>query len=468
MVLCNPLAKRAWLAGISMLLLASCVHHKYDTPITKNTQQPDKVLFDQAMHDIEHGRYEVARISLQTLMNTYESSEYMAKAKLAIADSWYREGGPNGLAQAEAEYKDFILFYPAMEESAEAQNRICDIHYKQMDKSDRDWSQTVRAEDECKQVVIQFPNSKFAPIAMQRLREIQESLAEHEFVVGNFYWKHDMNPAAANRLNALVDQYPLYSKSGEALFEAGDAYSRMGPRFRKKAGEMFARILREYPMSDRADGAKRRLEDMEMPVPQADPAALARAKFEKANYHKAGLMADMTSWIRGNPDLSHAARSGQPTMTDPKRTIPASVPVVNTETASNTGSSLGTTDVSATTVQGNSMLDKSPDARQANGTTTQQANAEANTGPLPTNRDKELKKLRAEQAKKQAALAKKNKKKLKEQQQQNPSQGEQTQGQQQLNQSGASQGAQTPTGTPAAASTPAAAQSPAQNPPSHP
>ena len=45
-------------------------------------------------------------------MNTYDTSEYLAKAKLAIADSWFREGGSHGLAQAEAEYKDFILFYP--------------------------------------------------------------------------------------------------------------------------------------------------------------------------------------------------------------------------------------------------------------------------------------------------------------------------------------------------------------------
>src|ERR1700761_9247131 len=152
MVLSNILSKRASVAALSLALLASCVH-KYETPIAKNTQQPDKVLFDQAMHDIEHGRYEVARISLQTLMNTYESSEYLAKAKLAIADSWYREGGANGLAQAEAEYKDFILFYPAMQESAEAQNRICMIHYNQMDKADRDDTQAVRANLECLAVV---------------------------------------------------------------------------------------------------------------------------------------------------------------------------------------------------------------------------------------------------------------------------------------------------------------------------
>src|SRR5579875_2186229 len=256
MHLFSQLPRRILVACASLGLLASCIHKKYETPIAKNTQQPDKVLFDQAVKDIEHGHYEVARISLQTLMSTYESSEYMAKAKLAVADSWYREGGANGLAQAEAEYKDFILFYPNMEEAAEAQNRVCDIHYKQMDKSDRDWTQTLRAEEECRQVLVQFPNSKFAPQAAQKLREIQESLAEHEFVVGNFYWRRDMNPAAANRLNAVVDQYPLYSKAGEALYEAGDAYSKMGPRFRKKAGDMFARIAREYPLSSRAEDAK--------------------------------------------------------------------------------------------------------------------------------------------------------------------------------------------------------------------
>ena len=42
-------------------LLSSCGHKKYENPITKDTQQPDKVLFDKAIHDIEHGRYEVAR-----------------------------------------------------------------------------------------------------------------------------------------------------------------------------------------------------------------------------------------------------------------------------------------------------------------------------------------------------------------------------------------------------------------------
>src|SRR5499433_1850805 len=172
-------------------LLSSCGirRKKYENPISKDTQQPDKVLFDKAINDIEHSRFEIARLLLQNLINTYDTSEYLAKAKLAIADAWYREGGAHGLAQAEAEYKDFILFYPNMEEAAEAQEKVCDIHYKQMEKADRDPKHALFAEQECKQLLVQFPNSKFAPQAQQRLRDVQEVLAEGEFRVGMLYQK---------------------------------------------------------------------------------------------------------------------------------------------------------------------------------------------------------------------------------------------------------------------------------------
>ncbi len=414
MFLRSYVSKRMMLSVCSVGLLASCMHKKYDTPITKNTQQPDKILFDQAMHDIEHGRYEVARISLNTLMNTYESSEYLAKAKLAIADSWFREGGPAGMGQAEAEYKDFILFYPNMEEAAEAQSRVCQIHYRQMAKSDRDWTQSIRAEDECRQLLVQFPNSKFAPQATQRLRNIQESLAEHEFVVGDFYFQRGANPAAANRLNAMVDQYPLFSKADQALYEAGESYGKMGPRFRPKAAEMYGRIVSDYPLSERVPAAKQDLKDMEVPAPPVDQAALRRAKYEQENYQRPGMMFRSTEWMRGSPDVTHAAKVGAPTMVDPKRTLPASIPVVNnsvdTEVAGSGGAGTGTTDVTAS--QGASgALDTNTDARSKTPTPARATEAsKASQQPLPTNRDEDLKRMRVKQAKKQAQMAKKNRK----------------------------------------------------------
>ena len=348
----------AILLCVSLALLSGCRKKKYENPITKDTQQPDKVLFDKSVADIERGRYEVARLTLQTLINTYDTSEYLAKAKLAIADSWFREGGSNGMAQAEAEYKDFILFYPTMEESAESQEKICMIHYKQMQKPDRDINQAMRAEEECKQMLTQFPNSKFAPQVGQLLRNIQEAIAEGEYRVGSFYHKKGSFPAAANRLQTLTDHYPIYSQADEALWQLGDAYSKMGNRFRERAGQAYSRIVKEYPLSARADEAKQMLKQMEMPVPEADPVAAARMKYEIENRTKPGIMDRTLGFMKSGPDLRTAAKSGTPSMTPMRPAIPVSVPVV-------AGAAVGgTTDVTVQQVGNTSALDTNPDARQ--------------------------------------------------------------------------------------------------------
>jgi outer membrane protein assembly factor BamD len=347
------------LAGVALSLLStSCFRKKkYENPITKDTQQPDKVLFDKAIADIERSRFEVARLTLNTLMNTYDTSEYLAKAKLAIADSWYREAGSHGLAQAEAEYKDFILFYPNMEESAEAQEKVCMIHYKQMEKADRDPKHAMRAEDECRLVLTQFPNSKFAPEAQQKLREIQEVLAQHEFVVGDIYHHKGSFPAAANRLNAVVDAYPLFSRADEALWKLGDSYGRMGPRFADKSALAYARIVKDYPLSPYADVAKGKLEEMEKPIPQADPVAYARQKYEIENRTKQGLIGRSWGVFSHSPDVTMAAKSGTPSVDGLRPTTPATVPVIAPTPVGATG------DISIQTAGSSTALDNNPDAR---------------------------------------------------------------------------------------------------------
>ena len=380
-------------------LLSSCGfrRHKYDDPITKDTKQPDKVLYDRAINDIEHGRFEVARITLNTLINTYDQSEFLAKAKLAIADSWYREGGASGLAQAEAEYKDFILFYPTMEEAAESQQKICLIHYRQMEKSDRDPGQTLRAEDECRTLITQFPNSKFVPETQQLLRNIQEALADGEFKVGAFYLKRGDNSAASNRFSHVADQYPLYSKADEALWDLGLTYERLdgksGNRFRKQAGEAYARIVKDYPLSSFADDAKKRLTEMELPVPEADTAALARMKWEQENRQRSGIISRSTGFLRRGPDVSDAARSGAPAMTAIKPAVPPSVP----QAAGAGGTGAFTGDVTATTVSGPSALDTQPDARAnppatADGVKADSSQTQQSTAATDSARNKKKKK----------------------------------------------------------------------------
>ena len=59
-------------------------------------------------------------------------------------------------------------------------------------------------------------------------------IAEGEFRRGAFYHTKGSHPAAANRLQALADHYPLYSKADEANWLLGDSYAKMGARFRRQ------------------------------------------------------------------------------------------------------------------------------------------------------------------------------------------------------------------------------------------
>jgi outer membrane protein assembly factor BamD len=352
------------LIGVLMvcaLIAGGCRHKKYENPITKDTEQPDKVLYDKGIKDIEKGRYEVARLTLNTLMNTYDTSEYLAKAKLAIADSWMREGGTHAMAQAEAEYKDFILFYPTMEEAAEAQSKICDMQYKQMDKADRDNTHALRAEEECRQLLTQFPNSRFAPETAQRLRSIQEVIADSEYRVGSFYFQKQVFPAAANRLQSVTDQYPLFSRSDEALLKEGESYSKMGPKFKDKSILSYQKLVREYPLSPLVDEAKQRLKGMEAEIPEADPVAVARMKYEQENATPTGKFSGAMGILQRGPDMSRAAKSGQPAMTTLRPGTPASIPVP--------AGAAGVTDVTVSTAAEGAAnptaLDTQPDARMA-------------------------------------------------------------------------------------------------------
>jgi outer membrane protein assembly factor BamD len=398
--------------GAVGVLLTGCGlrRHKYDNPITKDTQQPDKVLFDQAINEIEHSRFERGRLILQTLMNTYDTSEYLAKAKLAVADSWYREGGAHGFAQAEAEYKDFILFYPNMEESAEAQEKICKMQYSQMEKADRDSTHALRAEDECRQLLVQFPNSKFAPDAQQMLRNVQEVLADKEYRVGVFYGHKGSFPAAANRLQALTDQFPLYSQADDALWDMATDYQHMGDRFENQQAAAYTRIVRDYPLSEHVEEAKARLEEMKRPVPEADPVAYARMKYELENHTNRSLIGKVWGPFSGKPDTSMAAKSGSPQMTGFRPSIPVSVPPVAAGTT-------GVTDVGVSVPTDPSAIDKNPDARlnssgaAATGPTGANGAAPASSGtaataqanePPPQNHTMKPKKIKKPKVKKKS------------------------------------------------------------------
>ena len=352
------------LLGLLLAFSAACTNKKSVNPLSNiGSKQPDKVLFDKAMDAMRHNRFDVARLTLQTLINTYPDSEYVARAKLAVGDSWYAEGGTASLAQAEQEYSDFIVFFPNMPEAAEAQLKIANIHYQQMEKADRDYTHAKRAEDEYRKMIQQFPDSKLVPEAKQRLLEVQEVLAEREFEIGRFYYLRQSYPASIARLQSLVDKYPLYSRADEALYLLGQDYEGQITRARNTptcdvhflprgctteaakakfieqrtadAAKAYDQILTRYPIMDRSDDARKRLIALHQPVPRPTRAAVAQNKAEDASRHETTSLQKLVGIVKRGPDVAQAAKVGEPSLEDP--TPLSATEVVRTEAMAELG-----------------------------------------------------------------------------------------------------------------------------------
>jgi outer membrane protein assembly factor BamD len=332
-------------AGISARAREKNPKHKKKVDLSANplgnvaSKQPDKELYDKAMVALKKGRYDVARLDLQTLLNTYPDSEYRMRAKLSVGDSWFKEGGTAALTQAEAEYNDFITFFPDAPEAAEAKMKVGDIYYQQMEKPDRDYSNAQEAEKAYRDMINMFPDSALIPRAKQKLRDVQEVLAERETQIGLYYESRENYNAAVARLRTVVDAYPLYSKSDQALLAIGDAYAgeahnvqiapnipgaireRLISVYQDRAAAAYDKVITRYPMAPHVEDARDRLVAMNRPVPEPTQAAIAESDAEERSRQALHFTDKTLGLIKRGPTVVEAVHVGEPSLNDPKRTL---------------------------------------------------------------------------------------------------------------------------------------------------
>jgi outer membrane protein assembly factor BamD len=329
---------------------------KFNPLIGKDQQLPDKQLYDKAVAQIASGHYDIGRLDLQTLLDTYPDSQYMMRAKLAVADAWYKEGGSAALTEAEQEYRDFITFFPNVPEAAEAQLRIGDIYFKQMDVPDRDYSKATHAEAEYRTMLKQYPDApkQILDDARQKLREVQEVLADREAELGAFYATHANWPASIARYQTVVDTYPLYSHMDDVLIGIGDAYEaeaaivrsevvctkklppgtrclpegakgRLLEDYDSKAAEDYRRVVLYHSAAPHVEDAKERLTGMNLPIPTPTKEEEALSEELESSRAQYNLQKRIELLFLREPDTVTAARTGIPTLSDP---TPTTAPVV--------------------------------------------------------------------------------------------------------------------------------------------
>jgi outer membrane protein assembly factor BamD len=283
------------------VFLAGCGGRQTATIPAGGVNEPDRVLFVSAMNDLERSRFTIARLTLQTLINTYSDSEFLPQAKYALAQSFYREGTVAALSQAEAEFKDYITFFPLSDLADDAQMNVAMTHVLKMEKPDRDPTQAQMAELELKNMIESYPDSQLLADAKVKLREVQEVLAEGIFGIGNQYFLRRSYPAAVKRYKEILEKFPDSRRVPESLFRLAESLYRNNNE--GESAIYYARLVSDYPMTERVEESKRRLVAMNMPVPSPNPIAVAQAQMQSRPENK-GIFSKVFSVFSRRPDVS--------------------------------------------------------------------------------------------------------------------------------------------------------------------
>jgi outer membrane protein assembly factor BamD len=214
-------------------------------------------IFQQAEDQFTGKHWQKARTYYTHLYENFPNDPLGRRSLLRIADTYYHQGDAVNLIEAQYKYRDFINRYPTSDQADYAMLQIAMCSYQQMEKPDRDQAKTKEAVEKFDDMIRAFGTSKLRSEADARRQDALDRLAKHEHLVAKFYIKRGSNLSAVQRLNYLIDTYTNYNDRAGAFFDLATALNRLGRN--GEARLYFERVVSEFPQSDYAERAKRRL-----------------------------------------------------------------------------------------------------------------------------------------------------------------------------------------------------------------
>jgi outer membrane protein assembly factor BamD len=262
----------------------------------------DRTLFLEATREVRKGNHDTGRLLFTTIITTYPDSPYLPMAKLAIADSFYLEGGTSSLIQAGQAYQDWLTYFPTDPLADAAMLKVAETEMRQMGLPTREITHARKAEQRLKVLLQQYPQTKLRPEVEERLRQVQDNLADHSYSIGLFYrdrynGKHGGLKGAQDRFKEVVEKYPNYCRMDEVLYNY--AWTFTVEEEPDEAAKYYQQLVRDYPNSQFVEKAKDQLNIIGAGIPEPDPIKKSLAPCEKP-----GFVTNMMQEITGSANIA--------------------------------------------------------------------------------------------------------------------------------------------------------------------
>ena len=191
--------------------------------------------YKNAKEELDSGNYAGAVKAYEALEAKYPFGRYAQQAQLDIAYAYYKEGET---AQSVAAADRFVKLHPNHVYVDYALYIKGLAHFKpdlgifgdllNLDPSERDPKALRESFEVFKDLVLRFPESKYADDSRKRMAYLVNSLAKHDVAVARYYYNRGAYLAAVNRAENVMQRYPQAPANEEALVVTVQAYEQMG------------------------------------------------------------------------------------------------------------------------------------------------------------------------------------------------------------------------------------------------
>lgn len=224
---------------VLFLILVSCSGKKEVK--TRDAFDPEKAL-TKASELIDKKDFEEARQLLTEVKNRDFSKKYAPIAQLKIADSFSREEEYDAAVE---EYKKFLDIYPDHKNASYAQYQIAMTYFAQIEGPERGYGAAAKALQEFEKLKKMFPRNPYRETVELRIERCKDTIANYEYLVGEFYYKKGSYTAALDRLLKLMSKFPDHKKEPAVLYTIAMSYKKLGDK--DNASEYFKRLIEKYP-----------------------------------------------------------------------------------------------------------------------------------------------------------------------------------------------------------------------------
>lgn len=244
-----PLVRRILLSGL-LLLAGGCAWLRpAPTPIL-----PPEELYQIGENDLAARRYVEARESFTKIVERHPNSSYAPRARFLVGETYYREGE---FDKAGKEFETFLSFYPRHQIADLVQYRYALAYYDRMKPVEQDQGLTVKALEQFKRLVKEYPESRYASDALAKIDICRGRLAQKEVWVAGYYFNQGNPGAARQRLELVLRDYARTLVVPEALYLLAEVNFSEGRN--KDAVGLLRRLASEYSYTEWGRRAAQRL-----------------------------------------------------------------------------------------------------------------------------------------------------------------------------------------------------------------